>query len=391
VPLAGAGGRKGAVVSASVGRKTAALSQRLLDEARCFDFFQAVRLLERLARERAADGARSGDRATTKAWRPVGQDWPEREAVRFRALAALSFPTSAIREIRPATGPDADERPLEMFVTFLGLTGPSGVLPQHYTALLSERIRHKDFALRDFLDLFHHRLLSLFYRAWLKYRLPFTYEQSRLDAAAEDSDPCTWSLYCLVGLGSASLRHRLAVDDEAFLYYGGHFAHHPRSADSLERLLVDYFGLAVRLQQFHGQWLHLGEDDCSQFPGPQCPQGRNFQLGVLVVGRRVWDLQSKFRLRLGPLTYEQFRGFMPDGDAFRRLCELTRSYVGLEFDYDVQPVLKRAEVPACRLETHGPERRRLGWDTWVRHGEPERDAEDVVFACPASEGDKVTR
>jgi type VI secretion system protein ImpH len=366
-------------MAANLGQNPVALSQTLLDEARRFDFFQAVRLLEHMARERAVEDSH-------RAWRPLGQDWPDREAVRFRALAALSFPTSAIREIRPPTGPDAEERPLEMLVTFLGLTGPSGVLPQHYTALLIERIRQRDFALRDFLDLFHHRLLSLFYRAWQKYRLPFNYEQARLDAAAEDSDPCTWSLYCLVGLGSPSLRHRLAVDDEAFLYYGGHFAHQPRCADSLERLLVDYFGLPVRLEQFHGQWLYLGEDDCTQFPGEEYPAGRNLELGVsLVVGRRVWDVQSKFRLRLGPLTYEQFRGFMPDGDGFGRLCQLTRSYVGSEFDYDVQPVLKRAEVPACRLDSQGPERRRLGWDTWVRYGEQSRDAEDVVFACTAAE------
>jgi type VI secretion system protein ImpH len=361
------------------GRKSHAVSAALLREPHRFDFFQAVRLLERAARERALLDPR-------RPWRPLGQDWPEREAVRFRALPSLSFPAGAIREIWPprANGPDGLP---ELLVTFFGLTGPSGVLPQHYTALLIDRVRKKDLALRDFLDLFHHRLLSLFYRAWLKYRLPFAYEQFRLDPGSEDTDPCTGALYCLVGLGTPGLRGRRAVDDETFLYYGGHFAHQPRCADSLERLLADYFNLPVRLEQFHGQWLYLGEADRSQFPGPGCPAGRNHEVGVsLVVGRRVWDVQSKFRLRLGPLTYEQFRGFLPDGRAFRRLCQLTRSYVGLEFDYDVQPVLKREEVPRCRLVIRGPERRRLGWDTWVRHGECTRDADDVVFPCPADPG-----
>ncbi len=352
-----------------------ALTRCLQREGHRFDFFQAVRLLERLARERAAGAA-------ARPWRPLGQDWPDQEAVRLRVLAALSFPASAVHEIRPPvdSGPAA---PPELLVSFFGLTGPSGVLPQHYTSLLIERVRQKDFALRDFLDLFHHRLLSLFYRAWQKYRLPFAYEQSRLDPGADAADAATGALYCLVGLGTGGLRRRLAVDDEAFLFYGGHFAHHPRNADSLERLLADYFGVAVVLEQFRGQWLYLAEADCSQLP-TAAAAGRNHELGAnLVVGRRVWDVQSKFRLRLGPLTYEQFRGFLPDGRAFRALCQLTRSYVGLEFDYDVQPVLRRAEVPRCRLTRQGPERRRLGWDTWVRYGDFPRDAEDVVLPAPA--------
>src|SRR5262249_36267283 len=133
--------------------------------------------------------------------------------------------------------------PLEMLVAFLGLTGPQGVLPQHYTALLLRRIREKDHALHDFLDLFNHRAVSLFYRAWEKYRLPFAYERSRLDGS-EEADACTRSLYCLVGLGTGSQRGRLAIDDEAFLFYSGHFAHHPRSASGLEGLLEDYFELS---------------------------------------------------------------------------------------------------------------------------------------------------
>ena len=148
-----------------------------------------------------------------------------------------------------------------MVVTFLGLTGPSGVLPRHYTELLLQRIREKDFSLRDFLDLFNHRLISLFYRAWEKYRLPIGYERSQLDDPDEQPDPVTRGLYCLVGLGTAGLRGRLDVDDEAFLYYSGHFAHFPRSASALECLLADYLEMPVRVQQCQGQWLALEPDD----------------------------------------------------------------------------------------------------------------------------------
>jgi type VI secretion system protein ImpH len=190
-------------MAAASGRDDTALSDRLHAEAYRFDFFQAVRLLECAARE--ASRAESG-----RPQSPVGQDGaPRQEAVRFRALASHSFPTGAISEIRPATKPrpavapmateqnaptsavpplSAPSGPPEMVTAFLGLTGPSGVLPRHYTTLLIERTRAKDYALRDFLDVFNHRAISLFYRAWQKYRLPFAYEQFRSssDEAAED-------------------------------------------------------------------------------------------------------------------------------------------------------------------------------------------------------------
>jgi type VI secretion system protein ImpH len=329
-----------------------------------------VRLLERLLR---APSRRAGP--------PGGRDRPaDDDVVRFRALPSLSFPASAVTAIRrpAAAAPDEAAPPPEMTVAFLGLAGPQGVLPRHYTALLLERVRDKDYSLRDFLDLFNHRLVSLFYRAWQKYRLPFAYERAALEGPGE-VDACTQALYCLVGLGTRGLRRRLGVEDEAFVYYGGHFAHWPRSAVALEAMLADYFAVPVRVEQLQGQWLRLGPDDRSLMPGPECPEGRNCQLGVNVIaGERVWDVQSKFRLRLGPLTYGQFRSLMPDGDALRPLAQMARTYVGPEFDFDVQPVLIAAEVPRCELGP-GKDSPRLGWNTWMRSDEFTHDVADAVF------------
>jgi type VI secretion system protein ImpH len=290
-----------------------------------------------------------------------------------------------------------------MVVTFLGLTGASGVLPYHYTALLLRRVRLKDQALRDFLDLFHHRLLSLFYRAWEKYRLPFAYERSRLasrgrkppeasladtppmayapGSPAEGQDPATAALYCLVGMGTAGLRGRLAFDDEALLYYAGHFAHAPSSAVALECVLEDYFAMPVRIQQAHGQWLALDREDQALMPSEVHPQGQNNQLGLdVVIGERVWDIQSKFRVRVGPLSYRQFRALMPNGDGLRPLCHLVRTYAGAELDFDVQAVLAPAEVPWCRLGSEAGGAAYLGWNTWVRCEAFTDAVEDAVFS-----------
>jgi type VI secretion system protein ImpH len=354
------------------------LSGRLFAEAHRFDFFQAVRLLERVLGEAAR-------RAGHAPRQPVGRDRPaDQEVVRFRALPALSFPAGAVSQIRlpdGAPGPDGDAVRPDMVVACLGLTGPQGVLPHHYTALLLRRIRAKDFALRDFLDLFNHRLLSLFYRAWEKYRLPFAYERCRLDTAGREEDLATRGLYSLVGLGTKGLRGRLEIDDEAVLFYGGHFAHQPRNALSLEGLLEDYLAMPVEVRQLHGQWLYLQAAEQALMPSRADPRGRHNHLGRgLTVGERIWDVQGKFRLRVGPLTYAQFRRLMPDGEGLRPLCQLARLYVGPELDFDVQTVLKRSEVPRCRLRTQGPDRPHLGWNTWMRSRPAARPADDAVFS-----------
>jgi type VI secretion system protein ImpH len=348
------------------------LAENLIREAHRFDYFQAVRVLERIATD--GEGKRQ----------PVGEDFtPSQEAVRFRVLPSQNFPAAEIIEVRPRISGDspADSSPPEMVVAFLGLTGPAGVLPRHYTSLLIERVRAKDYALRDLLDLFHHRILSLFYRAWEKYRFPIAYERLARDESANKEDLFTDCLYGLLGFGTKNLRGRMNFDDEAFLYYGGFFAHAPRNALSLEAMLADYFEQNVLVKQFHGQWLYLSRDDQSALPDDVMPDGLNCQLGRnVVIGERVWDVEGKFRIRLGPLGIDEFRRFMPDGDALLPLSQMIRSYVGPQFDFDIQPVLKAAEVPWCRLGGQSDSPSRLGWNTWIRSSEFPDDVDDAVFS-----------
>jgi type VI secretion system protein ImpH len=359
------------------------IAERLFAEGYAFDFFQAVRLLEKLAPER----------------RPVGHDaTPRSEAARFRAHLSLSFPPSSIYQIE-APAPRVPVPTLT--VAFMGLTGPSGVLPRHYTEML---MRARDargperYVARDWFDMFNHRMISLFYRAWTKYRFWLTYERG--EYARPDPDLFTLAVYSLIGLGSPSLRNRLRiairpdakyrqpervlgrVEDLALLYYAGLLAHRPRCAISLERILEDYFGLPVRLLQFQGQWLQLDPESQSRLS----PEGGNTELGMNVIaGERVWDVRSKIRLRLGPLSYEQFLSFCPDQSPtpraknFFKLMHLVRFYVGPELKVEVQLVLKGTEIPACEMgeSADGP---RLSWNCWLTSEPMDRDSEDAVFA-----------
>lgn len=359
-----------------------AVGRRLFAAPYEFDFFQAVRVLERMMPGRKA----------------VGRKWnPGDEVVRFRAHQSVAFPPSVITELLP---PD-DLRPMPgMAVTFLGLTGPSGALPLHYTQLVLDL--HRDVrgperrALRDWLDLFNHRLISLFYRAWEKYRFIIPYERGEAHNR-RDPDSFTRSVLSLVGLGHTELRGRLRVaipdtDEEGIatekvlaqvgdlnlLYYGGFFARRTRDATSLSILLNDYFGLAIEVKQFQGQWVALE-------PGLQTCLGSMGTLGVdAVAGSKVWDVQGRFRLRVGPLTYREFEDFLPDrGPTSARktlflLSHLTRTFVGAEFDFDVQLVLRAPDVPRCQMtpDGFGP---RLGWNTWLISDVAAADADDAVF------------
>ncbi len=182
-------------------------------------------------------------------------------------------------------------------------------------------------------------------------------------------------------MGTAGLRGQQELDDEIYIHYGGHFSHTPRSASALEALLGDQFEMPIRIEQLQGQWLYLDPDDHALLPDAQLPRGRNNVLGFnLVIGERVWDVQSKFRIRIGPLNYRQFRALMPNGDMLLPLSQATRTYVGPGFDFDVQPVLEAEQVPWCRLidgEGDGPF---LGWNTWVRCRPFEHDVEDTAFS-----------
>ena len=112
------------------------------------------------------------------------------------------------------------------------------------------------------------------------------------------------------------------------------------------------------------------------------PEGRHCRLGIdALAGDRAWDVQGKFRLRIGPLNHDQFRDFMPEGREFRKLQDLVRMYVGPELDFELQVTLQAPEVPGARLATGEDDRHatRLGWNGWVLHAPSPVERKDAVF------------
>jgi type VI secretion system protein ImpH len=327
-----------------------AVEEELREHPGSFEFFQAVRLLLLMAPERE----------------PVGRFVaPEREAVRFATNTSLSFPPSEIHSI------DWSGAMPRMTVNFMGMTGPVGVLPYAYSELIVDRIRNRDRSLAEFLDIFNHRMISLFYQAWEKYRFQVAYER-------DGTDRLSRYLLSLIGLGTPGLQDRQQVRDEALLFYSGLLALQPRSAVGLRSLLEDYFGVRGEVEQFVGSWQALDPADQSVFEN-----GDSFseQLAVgLVAGDAVWDQQSRVRVKLGPLTQEQYLGFLPSGSAHEPLRSLIRFFSGPNLEVELQLVLQREAVPSCDLGDDSAGGPRLGWFTWMKSGtEFDRAPGDTVL------------
>jgi len=128
------------------------------------------------------------------------------------------------------------------------------------------------------------------------------------------------------------------------------------------------------VEQFTLAWLELPRDQQTALSGEA---GSRITLGNgVVVGRRVRDAQSRFRIAIGPMVLDRYHDFLPGGKSLALLVDWVRNYVGFEFDWEVQLVLARDEVPGTRLGHEGF----LGWTTWLGARAAPTDAGDLVLA-----------
>ena len=345
-------------MAAEIGTQTSGLSDTPLskDLAKspwAFEFFQAVALLQRL---------RPGSR-------PVGGfSKPAEEAVHFRVNTRMAFPASQIQALDLTD----DTTTPEMTVNFMGLTGPSGVLPQSYSELILERARAKDTSLADFLDIFNNRLVALFYRSWQKSRFPATFAGA---GSAGEQDRFTGYLMDLIGLGTGGLAGRQEIVDEALLHYASLVGMQARSATALEQIIGDFFNVPVSIEQFAGSWYTLDTATQCRMTGEDSP---SVQIGAgAVVGDAIWDRQGRVQIRIGPLTLERYREFLPDGAAYEALRALTRFFSNDCLDFELKLVLEANEVPEIELDFGAKTPARLGWLSWAKVVPPPVGAADA--------------
>lgn len=392
---------------------------QLFTEAYRFEFYQAVRLLEVLIEEvkkeitvpldlryvanvSAAFPASNIDQVQLVGLVEMtvqGQRWLKRVVLQEEMIQSserLGIVATGERKNRKLTLSDLKRMPvfseevvevflegqlgklrrLEVTVTvnFMGLAGAHGPLPMPYTELILERVAKKDTTLRDFLDLFNHRLVSLFYRARQTQRVG-------LETGAPWQGHFPDYLLACMGLGMPSWREKLLpelvktseseqgrVAWQGLLFYAGLFAHQSRSLAALENLLSDFFQVPVSTVAWLGQWRNLPDESLRLGKSPKPLRDRP------VVGTKIWDQQSKFGLYLGPLDWPTFLDFLPDGQGFKKLEEVTRLFVGSELEFEVNLKLMKNEIPKTRLSCNSRTGAKLGRTSWVKTRESERDA-----------------
>jgi type VI secretion system protein ImpH len=310
-----------------------------------FNFFQAVRRLE--AEHRAAPRVGSSVRL-------------EDDFLRFCQIPSLSFAPSSIESIE-RVGPI-----IRMYVNFLGMFGPNGPLPQQLTEFARDRLRNAhDPTLVRFMDVFHQRMLSFFYRAWASNEKSVDFDR------ADDSRYADY-FGSLIGTGIPSLRDRDSVWDWTKIYFSGRLSAQTRNAEGLEAILADFFAIPTEIREFEGYWMKIPKEN-------QCELGASPETGSLginaIAGERKYEVQLKFRIRMGPMELVDLRRLVPTGASFKRLKDWVLNYVNEEFYWDLQCVLKAAAVPAISLGQGAM----LGWTTWLKSKPFTVDPDDPIF------------
>ena len=296
---------------------------------------------------------------------PVGHSSrPRQEPLRLGQSASLAF---APREIAEAVLPEENapvrmpgqprtrggNNPQQAMVRVygLGMLGPNGALPLHYTELVRERAEnHQDPTLADFLDLFHHRYLTHMYRAWA---------QAQAAAGLDRRDDEHFSRYVarLSGNEASEIRGG-PLPDHARLSASTYLSADARHPDGLAATLAHYFDVPVQLQEFVMHWIEIEAADRTRLG---VAQASSILDHGAISGEVVPDRQSKFRLVLGPLSLDQYLRFTPQGADLPALVEWVRAFVGLEFAWELELRVRRDNAPPARLE----DKQKLGWSTWL--------------------------
>jgi type VI secretion system protein ImpH len=325
----------------------AELEEALRRAPTAFDFFQALRRIE----SAHPDKPRLGESVQP------GKDEP----VRLGQDPSLAFAPAALSAFLPG----AEGGPPRLQVSFLGLSGPNGPLPLHLTEYVRDRQRNSnDPTLARFFDVFHHRVLSLFYRAWAN-------SQPTVSADRPQQDHFLTYVGALIGLAMSGLQRRDAFPDSAKLFYAGRLAAQTRNAEGLRAMVGDYFGMPTQVEEFVGSWVDLPESERWHLGGG--PDGMRLGLSSNM-GARAWSRESKFRIVLGPLHRKQFQSMLPEGEALPRLAALVRNYTGDALDWDVRLILdERTDQP---LRLGGT---RLGWDAWLGRCPDGKGRQDLIL------------
>lgn len=287
---------------------------------------------------------------------------PHDDPVRFIQEPYTSFAPSTIAGLEV----DGSSRYPKLSQRFIGLFGPNGPLPLHVTEYARDRSRHhRDKSLSGFVDMFHHRIVSLFYGAWAQAQPVVQFDRPEKDRFA-------MYVGSMFGLGPPVLRDADAMHHFSKLSFAGHLSSMPRHVDGLLSLIQGYFDVPTQVRQFVAHWMKIPAHDRLQLGN----MNMGGHLGRdTIIGERVWQRQDKFQIRLGPLGLDRYESFLPSGKSFKSLVAVVRNYIGIEYLWEINLILKKEEKPVTCLGVSGA----LGWTSWIESEHQLDHVEDLLI------------
>lgn len=315
-----------------------------------FEYYQSIRILAALRPESKSFGETEN---------------PKDDPVQIQSRISYAAPASDIFSIFPNKHYG---RPPIMTVNFLGIAGIQGPLPQPYTELITERLRHKDTAFRDFLDMFNHRLASFWYRLQKKH-------VAGLEMVPVEKTSIGKIILDLAGLVDVNIEKELNVHSRSIVHFAPLFWQRQRNTAGLKQLLESYFKVKVRIQEFTGAWRNAPPEDWTRIG----LSGQHQRLGIsTILGKRSWDQAAGVSIHLVGLSWQQYLSHLPGGHGNDTFKSLIRFYSGLGRTFDLMGTIKRHEIPASYLGAEF----RLGQTTWLTRGQGQgfdRDPEVLLM------------
>lgn len=336
--------------------------QGLLAQPHRFSFFQAVRLWELYFRQRDKTRLKEIIPARLQFKNSLKLSFPASEIEQLSVLDAEGQNLATVEQQETALN-DNSLASVQLTPSFLGLLGPLGALPRHYTEKIAERESHfRDHAARAFMDTYSNRATALFYQAWKKYRLPLHYELDRNERF----------LPLLMSLAGVTVNDG-ELQEESLAHYAAALRHRPVSALYLQQILSDYFKVPIRLEQFVGHWYEVPLDQRTRLGRTHAILGK-----TALCGAYVWQRNLRIRLWIGPLNRTQFEQFLPVGKACAALRQCLNIMTGNTLEYEIKPILHREHVHSATLgRSNIPAR--LGWDAFISTRPTQQHREDVSY------------
>jgi type VI secretion system protein ImpH len=288
------------------------------------DFYQAVSLLKRGA-------------------------WP----VKYKTQLGMQFPNRLIERIETT-----DDHRVALYLSFIGLAGQSGALPEIFSEMLLSRLELKDTALVEFLDIFVHRISELLYQTWQRHRF---YAMDESSSKKHQQHPVTELLLSFIGKQSQPKSQ--TTFRSLWASVAGHMSMHAKTAEGLAVLIGAYCQLPVVVNEYKGSWHVLPEDQCTRLTHDPLKGHNRLGLGTSL-GGRVWMVQQQFEIEIGPVMYKTFLGLLPSHEVLKKIQTLVEGYLGRGFDYFVTLRLKESAIPRARL-ANKRRMNQLGWNTWL--------------------------